>query len=96
MTKMGAYAILARAALYYGSVDSSLLPAAGSAAKWVLDNWGAKAAVQPAGFKATYYTDNAVNSIFELAMSGTDNAGINGMAYIIQRNILWRCQNINW
>ena len=32
-----------------------------------------------AGFKATYYTDNASNSIFELAMSGTDSRGINGM-----------------
>ena len=75
-----AYAILARAALYYGSVDSSYYSAAGSAAKWVLDNWGAKAAVGPAGYMASWYTDNAINSLFELAASGTDNAGINGMA----------------
>ena len=54
--------------------------AAGSAAKWVLDNWGAKAAVGPAGYMASWYTDNAINSLFELAAQGTDNAGINGMA----------------
>ena len=75
-----AYAILARAALYYGSVDNSYYAAAGSAAKWVLDNWSAKAAVGPAGYMASWYTDQAINSLFELAASGTDNPGINGVA----------------
>ena len=75
-----AYAILARAALYYGAVDSSYYSAAGSAAKWVLDNWTAKGPVGPAGYMASWYTDNAINSLFELAASGTDNPGINGIA----------------
>ena len=81
MTVGGAYAILARAALYAGSVDSSLYAAAGSAAKWVIDNSGASP-VSAAGFKASFYTDNASNSLFELAASGTDNPSINGIAYI--------------
>ena len=80
MTVGGAYAILARAALYYGSVDSSFYSAAASASKWVLDNWSAKSAVGASGYMASWYTDNAVNSIFELAASGTDNPGINGIA----------------
>ena len=54
-----------------------------SAAEWVINN-GTASPSSAAGFKATYYTDNAVNSIFELAMSGTDSAGINGMAYILR------------
>ena len=81
MTQKGAYAILARAALYAGSVDSSLYAAAGSAAKWVIDNSG-QTPVSAAGFKASYYTDGAPNSLFELAASGTDNPSINGIAYI--------------
>ena len=38
MTVAGAYAVLARAALYAGSVDPSLYGTAGTAAKWVIDN----------------------------------------------------------
>ena len=73
-----AYAILARAANYYGSVDSGYYAAAASAAKWVIDNSG-KAAVGPSGYMASWYTDDASNSLFEIAASGTDNAGINGV-----------------
>lgn len=83
MTKMGAYAILARAALYGGAADSSLFATAGSAAEWVINN-GTASPSSASGFRATYYTDNAVNSIFEMAMSGTDSRGINGMAYILR------------
>ena len=83
MTKMGAYAILARVALYGGAADSSLYATATSAAEWVINN-GTASPASAAGFKATYYTDNASNSIFELAYSGTDSAGINGMAYILR------------
>lgn len=83
MTVAGAYAVLARAALYAGSLDSGLYATAGSAAKWVIDNSG-KAPATAATFGASYYTDNASNSIFELAFSGTDNASINGMGYILR------------
>ncbi len=81
MTQSGAYALMARAALYFGAVDSSFYSTAGSAAKWVIDNSGA-APVSATGFKASYYTDNAVNSLFELEATGTDGPGINGLAYI--------------
>ena len=83
MTKAGAYAILARATLYAGSVDPSLYATADSAAKWVIANSGA-APVTAGGFASSYTTDNASNSIFELAFSGTDSRGINGLAYILR------------
>jgi hypothetical protein len=83
MTKAGAYAILARATLYAGSVDPSLYATADSAAKWVIANSGASP-VSAAGFASSYTTDNASNSVFELAFSGTDNRGINGVAYILR------------
>ena len=83
MSKAGAYAILARATLYAGSVDPSLYSTADSAAKWLIANSGA-APVGANGFVASFVTDNASNSIFELAMSGTDNRGINGIANILR------------
>tara|TARA_Y200000002_G_scaffold46925_1_gene33929 strand:- start:2186 stop:3604 length:1419 start_codon:yes stop_codon:yes gene_type:complete len=81
MNKGAAYALLARAALYYGSVNSAYYASAASASKWVLDNWS-KAAVGPSGYMSSWYTDNAVNHLFSIAASGTDNAGINGVANI--------------
>ena len=83
MTKAGAYAVLARAALYAGSVDPSLYATADSAAKWVIANSGATP-VGASGFVSSYVTDNASNSVFELAFSGTDSRGINGIAYILR------------
>jgi len=83
MSKAGAYAILARATLYAGSVDPSLYSTADSAAKWLIANSGA-APVGANGFVASFVTDNASNSIFELAMSGTDNRGIDGIANILR------------
>ena len=83
MTKAGAYAVLARAALYAGSVDPSLYATADSAAKWVIANSGATP-VGASRFVSSYVTDNASNSIFELAFSGTDSRGINGIAYILR------------
>lgn len=83
MSTQGAYAIWARAALYFGAVDSSFYAAAGSAAKWVIDN-GTASPASAAGFASTYTTDNASNSLFELAFSGTDSASINGMGYILR------------
>jgi len=81
MNKCAAYALVARAATYYGSVNSAYYAAAASASKWVLDNWS-KAAVGPSGYMASWYTDNPVNHLFSIAASGTDNAGINGVANI--------------
>ncbi|MDB4595005.1 RagB/SusD family nutrient uptake outer membrane protein [Flavobacteriaceae bacterium] len=83
MTKAGAYAILARAALYAGSVDPSLYATADSAAKWVIANSGASP-VSATGFTGSFASDNASNSIFELAFSGTDSRGINGIANILR------------
>ena len=83
MSRAGAYAILARAALYAGSVDPSLYATADSAAKWVIANSGASP-VSATGFTGSFATDNASNSIFELAFSGTDSRGINGIAYILR------------
>ncbi len=86
MTRTGAYAVLARAALYAGGVDNSFYSTAGSAAEWVISN-GSASPVSAAGFRASYYTDNAVNSIFEIAMSGTDNPGSNGMGFMLKGTI---------
>ena len=83
MSRAGAYAILARATLYAGSVDPSLYATADSAAKWVIANSGASP-VSATGFTGSFATDNASNSIFELAFSGTDSRGINGIAYILR------------
>ena len=70
-------------ALYAGSVDPSLYATADSAAKWVIANSGASP-VSASGFASSYTTDNASNSLFELAFSGTDSRGINGIAYILR------------
>ena len=83
MTVAGAYAIGARALLYAGSVDSGLYSTAGTMAKWVIDNSG-KTPVSAAGFNASFKTDYASNAIFELSFTGTDNRGINGVAYILR------------
>ena len=80
MSAAAAYALMARAALYFGAVDSSFYSTAGAAAKWVIDNSSATP-VSAAAFKASYYTDNASNSLFELEATGTDNPSINGLAY---------------
>ena len=80
MTVMGAHAIAARAFLYVGKLTGDYSGAA-THAKAVIDGMSP---VTAAGFAATYSTDNAINSIFELAFSGTDNRGINGIAYILR------------
>lgn len=82
MTLAGAYAVGARALLYAASVTGDYSGAA-SMSKWVIDNSG-KSPVTASGFASSYTTDNASNSIFEIAMSGSDNPGINGIAYILR------------
>ena len=69
--------------MYAGSVDPSLYSTADSAAKWLIANSGASP-VGANGLIASFVTDNASNSIFELAMSGTDNRNINGIANILR------------
>ncbi len=82
MSAAAAYALMARAALYFGAVDSSFYSTAGAAAKWVIDNSSATP-VSAAAFKASYYTDNASNSLFELEATGTDNPSINGLVMTV-------------
>ena len=82
MTLAGAYAVGARALLYAASVTGDYSGAA-SMSKWVIDNSG-RSPVTASGFASSYTTDNASNSIFEIAMSGSDNPGINGVAYILR------------
>jgi hypothetical protein len=82
MTLAGAYAVGARALLYAASVTGDYSGAA-SMSKWVIDNSG-RSPVTASGFASSYTTDNASNSIFEIAMSGSDNPGINGIAYILR------------
>jgi hypothetical protein len=82
MTLAGAYAVGARALLYAASVTGDYSGAA-SMSKWVIDNSG-KSPVSASGFASSYTTDNASNSLLEIAMSGSDNPGINGIAYILR------------
>ncbi|HEX9826864.1 MAG TPA: RagB/SusD family nutrient uptake outer membrane protein [Flavobacteriaceae bacterium] len=69
-------AIKARIALYFGDMTT-----AATAAKAVIDS-NAFQIAEAANFASTFSTDGASNSIFELAMSPTDNPGINGLANI--------------
>ncbi|AIM59558.1 RagB/SusD family nutrient uptake outer membrane protein [Cellulophaga lytica] len=76
ITTSAANAIKARIALYFGDMTT-----AATAAKAVIDSQNFSVASE-ADFASTFSTDNAVNSIFEIAMSPTDNRGINGLANI--------------
>ncbi|APG63886.1 hypothetical protein LPB136_00215 [Tenacibaculum todarodis] len=69
-------AIKAKIALYFGD-----LPTARDAALKVI-NSNAFTIASASGFASTFSTDSASNSIFEIAASGTDNLGINGLANI--------------
>ncbi len=75
-TYYGAQALKARVAIYFGdwSVASSACD--------VIINSNLYDIVPEESFVASWYTDAAVNSIFELAFSSTDNANINGLSYI--------------
>ncbi len=71
-----AYALKARVALYFKEWEK-----AKTAAKIIVDS-GKFTVVDSAGFVSSWKTRNAVNSIFELAFSSTDNNGINGLQTI--------------
>ena len=70
------YALKARVALYFGEWEM-----AKSAAQIVVDSKKFVIA-DSVNFVASWKAKNAVNSIFELACSMTDNNGINGLQYI--------------
>ncbi|PKB43303.1 RagB/SusD domain-containing protein [Cellulophaga sp. RHA19] len=76
ITTSAANAIKARIALYFGDMTT-----AATAAKSVIDSEKFSVASETE-FASTFSEDNAVNSIFEIAMSPTDNRGINGLANI--------------
>ncbi|MCQ4036034.1 RagB/SusD family nutrient uptake outer membrane protein [Kaistella montana] len=75
-TTHAANALMARAALYFKDYST-----AESAASKVIGQFS----IAPAGsFASTFSTDNAMNHIFAVAASPTDNLGINGLANIYQ------------
>ncbi len=75
-THYGAQALKARVAIYFGDWATAIT------ACDVIINSNNYDIVPEAGFVASWYTDAAVNSIFELAFSSTDNANINGLSYM--------------
>ncbi len=76
MSQMTAKALESRAAIYFGDY-----PRAKSAAAIVI-NSGLYPVMSAANYVSSWAGKGNGNSIFELAFSPTDNAGINGLAYI--------------
>jgi len=76
LTTHAVNAIKAKIALYFGDMTT-----ARDAALEVI-NSNAFSIAEASDLAATFYTDSASNSIFEIAASGTDNAGIDGLANI--------------
>ncbi|TFH39078.1 MAG: RagB/SusD family nutrient uptake outer membrane protein, partial [Bacteroidia bacterium] len=78
LTHFGAEALKSRFALYFGDWTT-----ARDAAQAVISS--NRYQIQPAaGFVAFWQADGGVNSIFELAYSGTDNNNINGLQQIMR------------
>lgn len=78
ITYYAADAIKARIAAYFGDWNIAE-EAAGNVV-----NSGEYSIASADSFEATFATDNAANSIFEIAMNTIDNRGINGLANIYQ------------
>ncbi|GGG89830.1 membrane protein [Polaribacter pacificus] len=76
ITTHAANAIKAKIALYFGDMTTA------KDAAWAVINSQAFTIPDAADFAATWSTDSAANSIFEIAASPTDNSGINGLANI--------------
>jgi len=76
ITTWAVHALKSRVALYFGEWSKVI-----TEAEAVISS-GEFFVVPQANFVASFYLDAAVNSIFELAYSGTDNNNINGLAYI--------------
>lgn len=75
-TQMGAYALWSRVALYFGDWADCV-----TASNAVI-NSGDYSIVAAAEYANSFVVDAAVNSIFELAYSSTDNNNINGLQQI--------------
>ncbi|MGO4912655.1 RagB/SusD family nutrient uptake outer membrane protein [Leeuwenhoekiella sp. W20_SRS_FM14] len=71
-------ALEARIANYFGDFPKSL------AAAQIVVNSQQFSVATSAGFLSTFSTDQAANSVFEIAFTATDNPGINGLANIYQ------------
>lgn len=69
-------AIKAKIALYFGDMTTA------RDASFAVINSNAFTIPDAASFAATWSTDSASNSIFEIAVSSVDNVGINGLANI--------------
>lgn len=76
LTTHAVNALKARVSVYFGEWSD-----AKSACEEVI-NSGEFEIIPAASFSSIWNTDSPVNSIFELAYSGTDNANINGLQYI--------------
>lgn len=76
MTTYGAYALQSRVALYFGEWAKVI-----SAAEAVINSVEYQI-IAEADFVGSWVADGAVNSIFELAYSSTDNNNINGLSQI--------------
>jgi len=76
LTTFAVNAIQARIAVYFGDWAT-----AKTACEAVI-NSGNYDIISATSFASIWNTDSPVNSVFELAFSGTDNANINGLQYI--------------
>jgi hypothetical protein len=76
LTTFAVNAIQARIAVYFGDWAT-----AKTACEAVISS-GNYDIIPAASFASIWNTDSPVNSVFELAFSGTDNANINGLQYI--------------
>ena len=79
MSKYTAKALESRVAIYFGDWN-----AAKSAAEAVI-NSGLYSIISAGDYVGSFGQDGSSNSIFELAYSATDNAGINGLGYIYRQ-----------
>lgn len=80
-SRFAAKAIESRVALYFGEWSR-----AENAAVAVI-NSGNYSIASPANYVSTFATDNATNSIFELAFSSTDRLGSNSLGFIYKGDV---------
>ena len=76
ITSHAVNAIKAKIALYFGDMATA------ETAAWAVINSTAFSIPTSGNIAATFATDSASNSVFEIALSSTDNSGINGLGNI--------------
>ncbi|MDG1953773.1 MAG: RagB/SusD family nutrient uptake outer membrane protein [Polaribacter sp.] len=81
ITSHAVNAIKAKIALYFGDMATA------SAAALLVINSNAFTIPASGDFAATFATDSASNSVFEIAASSTDNSGINGLSNIYRGSV---------